>query len=278
MQNKYRVGPVYRSGLIVSGGMCAGLGIAILVALTLHRITYARLLPDSVPTPPASAIGFVACGLALIAVAFWVPRLTSMLAMITLSMLMVVEAERVFSLGPRVESLIAANLGPENWLTIAPNTLVVLLLAAGALLLRHAPRWFELHLSAIAVLGSIIMAIGTVACVGYMTGIPIYAWQPGAPMSFLSAVCSGALGLGLVMSACRYSELDESGVPRWFSLVVCTGAVAITVSTAVAYFSRAGAAWKQGEVLGLLPMVVVCSVLALVAAKQGWRLQASGDE
>jgi hypothetical protein len=32
MQNHYRVGPVYRAGLVVCGGMCAGLGIAALVA------------------------------------------------------------------------------------------------------------------------------------------------------------------------------------------------------------------------------------------------------
>lgn len=275
MQNEYRVGPVYRAGLIVSGGMCAGLGVAILVALTLHRIAYARLLQDSVPTPPESAIGFMACGLALIAVAVWVPRVTSMLAMVTLSMTVALAAERVFGLGPRVESLIAANLGTENWLTIAPNTLVVLLLAAGALLVRHAPRWFAAHLRTIAILGSIIFAIGIVGCVGYMTGVPSYAWQSAAPMSFLSAICSCVLGLGVVMSACRYSELDESGVPRWFSLVVCTGGVAIAVSTAGAYFCRDGHAWKQGEVLGLLPMMIVSCVLAVVAARQGWRRHAS---
>ena len=100
MRNEYRVGPVHRAGLIVSGGMCAGLGIAILVALALHRVSYARLLSATFPTPPASAIGFVACGLALIGVALWVPRVTSMLAMVSLSMAVVLAAERVFALGP----------------------------------------------------------------------------------------------------------------------------------------------------------------------------------
>jgi len=275
--NEYRAGPVYRGGLIVSGGMCAGLGIAILVALLFHRATYAKLLPASVPTPPASAIGFVACGLALIGVALWVPRVTSMLAMVTLSMVVTVAAERAFALGPRVETLVAANLGAADWQAIAPNTAVVLLLAAAALLMRHAHRWFAQWLEAIAVLGSIIFGIGAVGCVGYMTGVPSYAWQARAPMSFLSAICSAVLGLGILMSACRYSELDESGIPRWFSLVVCTGAMAITASTAVAFLCRDGQTWEPAGVVGLLPMMIVSWMLAVLAGRQARRAGAPAN-
>ena len=121
MRNEYRAGPIYRAGLIVSGGMCAGLGIAILVALALHRAAYARLLPASVSTPPAAALGFAACGLALIGIGFWFPRVTSVLAMVTLSMAVVLVAERAFGLGPRVETLIAANLGAGDWAASLPT-------------------------------------------------------------------------------------------------------------------------------------------------------------
>jgi hypothetical protein len=110
-------------------------------ALVLPAI-YARLLPASVPTPPVSAIGFVACGLASIGVGLRVPRVTSILAMVTLSMVVTLAAERAFALGPRVETLVAANPG-SRWHAIAPNTAVVLLLAAAALLMRHTHRWFE---------------------------------------------------------------------------------------------------------------------------------------
>ena len=277
MRNEYRAGPVYRAGLIVSGGMCAGLGIAILLTLAFHRVSYARLLSARFDTPPASAVGFVACGLALIGVALWVPRITSILAMVALSMAVALAAERVFALGPRVETLVAANLGAGDWHAIAPNAVVVLLLAAAALLMRHTHRWFDARLVNIAILGSIIFAIGAVSCVGYMTGVPSYAWQSRAPMSFLSAVCSGVLGLGILMSACRYSELDESGIPRWFSLVVYTGAVAITASTAVAYLCRDGQTWDPAEVIGLIPMMIVSWMLAVVAGRQARRSRAPAN-
>ncbi len=276
MRPEYRVGPVYRAGLLVSGGMCAGLAIATLVAGALHRTAYAKVLAASVPTPPASALGFAACGLALIGIALWFPRATSVLAMVALSMAVVLVGERALGIGFRVETLVAADAGAGDWY-IAPNTVFVLLLGAAALLLRHTHRWFETRLWAIAILGSIIFAIGAVSCVGYMTGVPSYAWQPRAPMSFLSAICSAALGLGILMSACRYSELDESGVPRWFSLVVCTGAVAINVSTAVAYLFKDPQAWQKSEAIGLLPMTIVCAMLSVLAASQTRRSGISGN-
>jgi hypothetical protein len=79
------------------------------------------------------------------------------------------------------------------------------------------------------------------------------------------------------MSACRYSELDKSGIPRWFSLVVCTGAVAITGSTAVAFLCRDGQTWKPSEVVGLLPMMIVSWMLAALAGRQARRAGASGN-
>ena len=280
MPNTYRVGPIYRAGLIVSGGMCAGLGIAILTAQALHWIpdTHLLLLPASAPTQPVAALGFAACGLALLGVGLWFPRITSVSAMVTLSLVVALVAERAFGSGPRVETAFAANLRVTDWSGVAPNTLAVLLFGAAALFLRHTYRWFEKRLGIIAILGSIVFAIGVVASMGYMTGVPTYAWQPRAPMSFLSAICSCVLGLGIIMSACRYSELDESGMPRWFSRVVCTGALAINFTTAVAYLCKDGPTWKQAEVIGLLPMMLVSAFLSVLAARRigqrsGFRLE-----
>jgi hypothetical protein len=235
-----------------------------------------EVLPASVATPPVAALGFAACGLALMAIGLWFPRVTSVLAVVTLSMAAVLVAERVFGTGPRLESLIAANLGARNWIDIAPNTLVVLLLGAAALLLRHTHRWFETRLGVIAILGSMIFAIGIVGAVGYMADVPTYVWQWRAPMSFLSTICASVLGLGIVMSACRYSELDESGTPRWFSLVVCTGALSINVAAVVAYAAQDGLTWTQSAAIRLMPMLIANGVLSVVAARQTRRQVLAG--
>jgi hypothetical protein len=158
-------------------------------------------------------------------------------------------------------------VGANRWQDIDPNSLVVLFLGAAALLLRHTHRLFESRLGVIAILGSIIFAIGAVGCVGYMTGGTTYIWQSRAPMSFLSAICSCVLGLGIVMSACRYSDLDESGTPPWFSMVVCIGALAVNVVTAVAFLCREQA-WTRAEVVELMPMTIVSGTLSVVAARR----------
>jgi hypothetical protein len=256
--------------------MCAGLGIAILAAPAFHIATYPWLLPPSAPTPPAAALGFAACGLALIGIGFWFPRVTSILAMVTMAMGVMLVVERVFGKGPIVETLIAANLGIDDWDGIAPNTVLVLLLGAVALLLRHSHRWFETRLATVAILGSVVFAIGIVASTGYMTGVPTYVWQSRAPMSFLSAISSCILGLGIVMSASRYSELDDSGMPRWFNLVVCSGALAINLATVVAFLCRDGQRWKAAAAMGLAPMIIVSMILSAVAARQARQPVASG--
>ena len=268
MLNQYRVGPIYRAGLIVTGGMCAGLGIAVLVAaLARHNLSYAQLLPASVPTPPIAALGFAACGLALVAVGFWFPQVTSVLAMVTLSLIFTLASEKFLATGPRVGGLIATNLG-STWYAVAPNTALVLLLAGAALLMRHRPRWFESQHTVIAILGSVIFAVGVASCVGYMTGVPTYIWQSGAPMSFLSAVSSCILGIGILMSACRYGELDDIGRPRWLPMVVCTGAVAVNMSVFVAYLVHTGQSWRASNIASLVPMVLVSGALSVVAARQ----------
>lgn len=164
--------------------------------------------------------------------------------------------------------MIAFNLGTGGWSNAAPNTVVVLLLGAAALLLRDTYRWRGSWLWGVALLGSIIFAIGLVSCTGYMTGIPCYAWQSQAPMSFLSAICSCMLGLGIVMSAYRYGALDDSGAPKWFSLIVCTGALAAIVATAIAYFCQDGQTWNRANAFKLLPMLIVSATLSTVAARQ----------
>jgi peptidoglycan/LPS O-acetylase OafA/YrhL len=93
-------------------------------------------------------------------------------------------------------------------------------------------------------------------------------------MSFLSAICSSVLGLGILMSAYRYNDLDASGIPRWFSLAVCTGALAITVSTGVAYLCRDGQAWEPTKMIGLLPMMIVSWMLAVLAGRHARRSDA----
>jgi hypothetical protein len=265
--NRYRVGPVYRIAVVISGGMCAGLAIAILAALALHRIEYAQVLAASVPPSSGDALGFLACGLALIGIGYWFPVIASLFGMVTLSFALTIAAERLFGSSPKVGHLISSNLGTADWQWVGPNTLAVLLLAGTALLLRRTHRWPEYRLGAVGVLGSVVFGIGTAACAGYMVGAPTYSWHAHAPMSFLSAICSAVSGLGIVMSAYRYGELDESGVPRWLPLAICVGALAIDCSTAIAFICGDGRAWHRTALIGLLPMITVSSVLVVVAAR-----------
>jgi hypothetical protein len=275
MKTQYKMGPVYRAGLIVCGGMCAGLAVAVLVASALHRQVFAHVLTISLPTEPTSSVGFLLCGLALIGIGYWFPHVTLLFGTVSMSLAVVVMGESLFNTGPRMEHHIAVSLGMLDWHGLAPNTVVVLLLGGAALLLRHTGEWFENRLHIIALIGSVIVAIGTSGCVGYMAGVPTYAWYSKTPMSFVSVICAFVLGLGIVMSACRYSELDESGTPRWFPLVVFVGALAVNCSTGIAYLFGDSRIWQWPALTGLLPMTAATLVLSAMAARdvRRWREQ-----
>jgi hypothetical protein len=87
-------------------------------------------------------------------------------------------------------------------------------------------------------------------------------------MSFLSAICSCVLGLGIVMSAYRYSALDDLGTPKWFSIALCSGALAVNLATAVAYFCKAGQTWNGAKAVALIPMFIVSGTLSVLTARQ----------
>lgn len=131
------------------------------------REMFAQGVPASIPTPPASALGFLLCGLALIAVGYWFPHVTLLFGTVAMSLAVVVAGESVFKIGPRMEHHIALSLGALDWDGLSPNTAVVLLLGGAALLLRHKSRWFESRLHVIAIVGSMIFGIGIAGCVGY---------------------------------------------------------------------------------------------------------------
>lgn len=270
-KNDYRVGLCYRAALIVSGGVSAGVGAAALVNWNILQSAHARSLAHHIATPPAAAAGFLLCGLALVGVAFWFPRLSSILAMLTLSLALVTGFERLLGVQPNVERLIAGAVGRPVGEPLSSNTIAALLLAGIALLLRHMDGRLPNRFATIALLGAVTLAIGLAACVGYMTNVPVYAWGRGAPMSLLAAIGTAVLGWGIVASAWRFSELDLSGTPRWFPVIVFAGAFGIDCATALAYSLGDKRGWSPAETLALLPMLGVSTVVSIVAGRVALR-------
>ncbi|MDE3164633.1 MAG: hypothetical protein KGN36_02420 [Acidobacteriota bacterium] len=261
----------YRAALIVSGGVSAGAGTAALViGRDFHR-DYARLVAGATATPPAAALGFLLCGLALVGVAFWIPKLSSILAMLTLSMALVTGFERLLGVQPNFELLVANSLGHPGGGALSTNTIAALLLAGVALFLRHIAGYLPRRFETIALLGAVILAIGLAACVGYMTQVPVYAWGRGTPMSLLAAIATSVLGWGIITSAWRFSELDRSGTPRWFPEIVFAGAFGIDCATALAYILGDKHGWPASETIALLPMVAVSTMVSILAGRAALR-------
>ena len=265
--DQYRVGLCYRAALLTIGAMCAGLGLTVLAALATHRLALAQVIPSSVPMSPLAALGFVVCGTGLLGVGLWFPDAVVILGMAAVGLSLAAAAEHLFGMELGLERLLAANLacGPGCVAPVAPNTTVCLLLSGLALAVRRVSLGLGTRCTLTALLGGAVSAIGASALFGYMVGVPLYCWQSGAPMSFLSSFGGTLLGLGVIMSVWRYSQLDETGAPCWFPQLLGTGAVTLDASVVIALGSTHPERWPASywqATVGVLVFGGLMSVLS----------------
>jgi hypothetical protein len=215
----YRIGLCYRSGLIVIAAMCLGLGTAVLAPIRTGDIQWARLGSLGAPMPGAAAFGVFFGGLALLGISLRFP-LAAVCGAVSAASIGLASVYGCLTGGVGVfEGLVGFTrlyMGIDVGQHLAPNTAVCLLLSGAALLLRYVLAWKRYCFMLTSLLGSAVLSIGMMAYVGYLVRFPTYCWILSAPMSFLSSIGCILLGLGVLLVSWRYSELDSSGVPRWF--------------------------------------------------------------
>jgi signal transduction histidine kinase/sensor domain CHASE-containing protein/putative methionine-R-sulfoxide reductase with GAF domain/ActR/RegA family two-component response regulator len=78
-------------------------------------------------------------------------------------------------------------------------------------------------------LGSIIMALGLVAAIGYLTGLKTYGWGYFTNMAVHTAVGCMMLGGGLIALAWRIGETDQATAPQRVAVLVGICGLTITL-------------------------------------------------
>src|SRR5207302_10919663 len=75
----------------------------------------------------------------------------------------------------------------------------------------------------VAVLGSIVAALGIVALSGYLVGLKTYDWGALVPMAAHTASGFALVGLGLVAFAWRDVRREEANLPHWLPIPMVVG-------------------------------------------------------
>jgi len=216
-----------------SGASVAVLGGLVVAGWLTLAVALIQVLPGMPPMPYNTALGFMICGAALLAATLELRRPTALLGGLA----------AVIGLATLFENLFHSNLGIDDLLVetyiftgvsdpgrMAPNSALALSLVGLALLVlawrsvsRSWHRWP-------ALLGSIVVALGTAALVGYAADVPgAYGWGNFNRMALHSAIGFSLLGGGIVGLAWNKAQRDSGETPDWLPGLSATAVISVTL-------------------------------------------------
>ena len=176
---------------MMAGGATAALGLAVIVGWHLHSETLLQLHPTYAPMQYNAALNFVLCGSGLLALTCGWSRVAAICGAVA----------AVIGLLTFSEYLLGINLGIDQlfvkaFLTVqtshpgrmAPNTAVCFMLAGITLWVMSASTRHEQLFLITGPLGAIVLALGLVSCIGYLSGLETYRWGYFTSMAVHTAV------------------------------------------------------------------------------------------
>ena len=250
-----------------SGASVAVLGGLVVAGWLTVAVALVQVLPGMPPMQYNTALGFMICGAALLAATLDLRRPTALLGGLA----------AVIGLATLFENLFQRNLGIDDLLVetylltgvsdpgrMAPNSALALSLVGLALLvLAWRPASRSWHLWP-AFLGSIVVALGTAALVGYAADVPqAYGWGNFNRMALHSAIGFSLLGGGIVGLAWNSALSESADTPDWLPSL---SAVAVTTMTLCMWFALNGGGERQSAIATITLLTGLLSALLLARA------------
>lgn len=253
-----------------SGASVAVLGGLVVAGWLTVAVTLIQVLPGLPPMQYNTALGFMICGAALLAATLDLHRPTALLGGLA----------AVIGLATLLENLLQSNLGIDDLLVetyiftgvsdpgrMAPNSALALGLSGLALLVlawrppsRSWHRWPALF-------GSIVVALGTAALVGYAADVPhAYGWGNFNRMALHSAVGFSLLGGGIVGLAWNKAQSESGEAPAWLPGL---SAIAVISVTAFIWYALSRGGGRESAVATITVFTGLLSALLLA-----WSLRA----
>jgi len=264
-----------------SGASVAALGGLVVAGWLTVAVALIQVLPGFPPMQYNTALGFMICGAALLTAALGERRPTLLLGGLATGIGIATLVQYVFHTDLGMDDLMVETYlltGVSNPGRMPPNTAVALTLIGTALLgLYCRPVSRSRHLYP-ALLGTIVISVGTAALVGYAAGVPgAYGWGHFNPMSVHTALGLILLGGGIVGLAWNATQGPSSEAPPWLPTLV---AVAVgTVTICMWYALAAGPRTPFGRTVlpptpagPALPNITLAAGL-LSALLVGWSLR-----
>ena len=216
-----------------SGASVAALGGLVVAGWLTVAVALIQVLPGFPPMQYNTALGFMICGAALLAAVLDLRRPTALLAGLSTGMGIATLCEYLLHADLGIDNLLGETYvltGVSNPGRMAPNSALALTLTGAALLglsCRFLPRTRHLYP---AILGSIVIALGTAALVGYAAAVPgAYGWGHFNRMSVHTALGFILLGGGTVGLAWNAAQGESMEAPPWLPSLAVVAVATVTL-------------------------------------------------
>jgi PAS domain S-box-containing protein len=218
---------------VASGASVAALGGLVVAGWLTVALALIQVLPGFPPMQYNTALGFMVCGAALLAAALELRRPTALLGGLAAAMGLATLAEYLFRANLGIDDLLVETYvltGVSNPGRMAPNSAVALALVGAALLCLSYPSVSRARHLFPALLGSVVIALGTAALVGYAAEIPgAYGWGHFNRMAIHTAFGFIMLGGGVVGLAWNAARAQSSEAPPWLPTLAAVAVITVTL-------------------------------------------------
>ncbi len=219
--------------MAVAGAASAALGLIAWVGWYLGISRLVEVHPGFTPMAYNTSVGFVALGLAFMALAFdrrWAARFFAGVAGVVTGVRLL---QYVTGAAWGLETLLRRFTLPHSPIgpvAMAPNTAIGLLSIAVAVWLSTTRGAFRGQASGATFCGSASAALGLNAFVGYMTGLQTYMWGDLKPMALHTSIGLMVLGGAIVTFACRKGRGVQTDWRARSLVIVITGGLVTSLS------------------------------------------------
>jgi signal transduction histidine kinase/sensor domain CHASE-containing protein len=218
--------------VVLAGSALTLLGLVVLLGWYTHNMTLLQLWPRLAPMQYNAALAFLSCGLGLLALLAGRVGTAAACSMITTAIGLMTLAQYLLAVDFGIDQLFIkafVTVQTSHPGRMAPQLALGFALSGIALLLMRRAVRHEQILLFTGPLGAIVLALGLVACVGYLTGLKTYAWGSLTSMAAHSAVGCTMLGAGIVALTWRQGSSELHLAPQPSAVLVGIGGLTVTL-------------------------------------------------
>jgi PAS domain S-box-containing protein len=217
----------------VSGASVAALGGLVVAGWLTLAVALIQVLPGFPPMQYNTALGFMISGAALLAAALDLRRPTALLGGLAAALGLATLCEYFWGIDLGIDDLLVETYvltGVSNPGRMGPNSAVALAVVGAALLFLSCQSSTRARHLFPALLGSIVIALGTAALVGYAAGVPgAYGWGHSNRMAIHTALGFILLGGGVVGLAWNAAKAESTEAPHWLPALAGVAVVTVTL-------------------------------------------------